>query len=165
MLAETRAAGFAARLASRRERDRKRLRDYYGALAFSPKRTPRGAPLPTLADIDARHAAVDQELARKLAEVDERSRLRARIQPIALLRLELPVWAIDISIQRRTAVQTVRAYWNHRSAGLESLACEECGAAGLRFLARDRDAALICPGCVGRARPKSWIHGRSWPGR
>jgi hypothetical protein len=150
MLAETRAAGFAARLASRRERDRKRLRDYYGALAFSPKRTPRGAPLPTLADIDARHAAVDQELARKLAEVDERSRLRARIQPIALLRLELPVWAIDISIQRRTAVQTVRAYWNHRSAGLESLACEECGAAGLRFLARDRDAALICPGCVGR---------------
>jgi hypothetical protein len=81
VLAESRAAAFATRLAVRRERDRKRLRDYYGALAFPAKRSPRGAPLPTLADIDARHAAVNQELARKLDEVDERSRLRCLIPP------------------------------------------------------------------------------------
>lgn len=148
-LAESRAAAFVARLAARRQRDRKRLRDYYGALLTPSRRSPRGAHLPTLKEIDARQAAVDQELARKLDEVDERSRLRCRIQSVGLLRLELPAWAIDVSIQRRTAVRTVRTWWNHRSGGLDPLACEACGAVGLRFLARDQDAALLCPSCSG----------------
>lgn len=150
IVAEERAANFVARLAVRSERDRRRLRDYYGALLAPPRRTPKGAPLPTQAEVDARHGAVDRELARKLEEVDERSRLRCRIQPVALLRLELPVWSLDISIQRRTAVRTIRTFWNHHAGGIEPLACSVCGITGLRFLASDGEVALRCRSCAER---------------
>lgn len=149
-IGEGRAAAFVARLAQRRERDRLRLRDYYGALLAPARRASRGAPPPTLAEVDARREPVKRELARKLEEVDERSRLRCRLQPVARLRLELPIWSLTITVQRRTAVRTIRTSWNHLAGGLEPLACDACGATGLRFGADDGDVALRCPGCTER---------------
>jgi hypothetical protein len=149
-LAQERAAAFVARMAARRERDRKRLRDYYGALLATTPRGARAALATPIEERQARRAAVDQELVRKLDEVDERSRLRVRVQPVTLLRLEVPVWILDIVVQRRTALATVRATWNHRCGGLEPLACAVCGATAARFLARDADAALLCGRCSGK---------------
>jgi hypothetical protein len=144
---EERARAFVGRLALRRERDRKRLRDYYHAL-LAPARRGRPAPAASLEEIDGRRRAVEQELKRKLDEVDERSQLRLTIQPIALQRLELPAWNLDITIQRRTEIRTMRACWNHLTGGFEPLACARCGQLGKTFLARDADAALICPRCT-----------------
>lgn len=144
---EERARGFVARLAVRRERDRKRLRDYYQAL-LSPSRRGRQAPISSLKEIEEKRRAVDQELKRKLDEVEERSQLRLSIQPVALQRLELPAWNLDITVQRRAVISTVRACWNHLSGGFESLACTLCGQNSKSFLARDADAALLCTRCM-----------------
>ena len=145
--AEERARAFVGRLAVRRERDRKRLRDYYHAL-IAPSRRGRPANAVSLEEIEGKHRAVNQELKRKLDEVDERSHLRLNIQPIALQRLELPAWNLDITIQRRTEIKTMRACWNQLSGGFEPLACVLCGQLRKTFLARDKDAALLCLRCV-----------------
>ena len=146
---EERARAFVGRLALRRERDRKRLRDYYHAL-LAPARRGRSAPAGSEEEAAGRRRAVDQELARKLDEVDERSQLRLNLQPIALQRLELPAWNLDITIQRRAVIRTVRACWNHLCGGFEPLACALCGQLGRSFLARDADAALLCSRCMAR---------------
>jgi hypothetical protein len=137
-------------MALRRERDRKRLRDYYIALMKPARRSGRPSTK-TPEQAQAQRTAVDLELSRKLEEIDERSRLRCRIQPIALLRIQLPVWALDVTVQRREAVRTVRMYWNHRAGGLEPLACAVCGQSGRTFLARDGDVALLCMSCSQRS--------------
>lgn len=144
---EERARAFVGRLAVRRERDRKRLRDYYQAL-LAPSRRGRPATTVSLEEIESKHRAVDQELKRKLDEVDERSHLRLTMQPVALQRLELPAWNLDITIQRRAEIRTMRACWNHLSGGFEPLACAQCGQLGKTFLARDADAALLCSRCM-----------------
>jgi hypothetical protein len=143
---EERARAFVGRLAVRRERDRKRLRDYYHAL-LAPSGRGRPAPALNLEEVESRRRAVDQELKRKLDEVDERSHLRLNIQPVALQRLELPAWNLDITIQRRAEIRTMRACWNHLSGGFEPLACALCGQLGKSFFARDADAALLCSRC------------------
>jgi hypothetical protein len=144
---ERRAGPFLARLAGRRERDRKRLRDYYRSLLMGTSRLRRSTASATAAERDHREQAVDLELRRKLAEVDERSRVRIRFQPVALLRLELPVWTLDLTIQRRTATRPVRIYWNQHTCDLEPLPCAGCGSPQRSFLAREADAALLCAAC------------------
>jgi len=147
--AGNRSAAFVERLATRRERDRKRLRDYYGALKNPPRRTGRASSTLDPKERQARDRAVDLELGRKLDEVDERHRLRVRVQPVALLRLELPAWTVDITVQRRTAVRQVRLWWNPIAGGLELPVCAACGADSRAFMARDTDAAMVCRACAG----------------
>src|SRR5439155_13470901 len=66
------AAEFVRRIEQRLERDRKRLEDYYRALAReagSSKR--RAAAVPSAAEVAAKQGAVDLELPRNVAELNE----------------------------------------------------------------------------------------------
>ncbi len=76
-------AEFVRRIEQRLERDRKRLQDYYRALsreADGSKR--RAAAAPTPEEIAAKKRAVDLELRRKLAEMNENYALRAVLRPL-----------------------------------------------------------------------------------
>jgi len=144
-LAGARAVPTFVRLGQRLNRDRARLRDYYGAL-LGEGRKARG-PAPDATVQAAKRRAVELELARKLAEIEERARLRASLRPVALLRLLLPGWRLSVRIQRRTEVRTLSMAWNHRTGGLEPVRCAHCQTPGRSFLARDADVALLCPSC------------------
>jgi len=152
-LAGARAVPTFLRLGQRLNRDRARLREYYGAL-LGEGRKARG-PAPDAAIQAAKRRAVELELTRKLAEIEERARLRASLRPVALLRLLLPGWRLTVRVQRRTEVRTLALGWNHRSGGLDPVRCALCREPGRSFFARDADVALICPSCWTSAAGKT----------
>ena len=81
----TASAEFVRRVEQRLERDRKRLQDYYRALsreADGSKR--RAAAVPSPEEIAAKKRAVDLELRRKLAELNENYALRAELRPVVV---------------------------------------------------------------------------------
>jgi hypothetical protein len=92
---EQRSRPSVARLESQWTRDRKRLRDYYHALLREDRRhSPRGQEPQDQEALKAKRQAVELELRRKLAELDERYALRLELSPLALVRLDCPVLAV-----------------------------------------------------------------------
>ncbi|MGQ0634641.1 MAG: hypothetical protein ACT4QC_08525 [Planctomycetaceae bacterium] len=142
------AAGFIARMESRAERDRKRLRDYYQALrreAGSTKR--RAAAPPNEEELASRRRAVNLELERKLAELDERYQIEASLEPIALACLRSNVLAVELLVQRKLAERTVHVYWNPLTKRLEPLGCTQCGQGTYSVAFTDEEVAALCAEC------------------
>lgn len=142
------AAAFLARMESRLERDRKRLRDYYGALsreAGSTKR--RGTEPPSKEEINAGKRAVGLELERKLLELTERYQIDASLEPIMLACVGMNALAIEILVQRKRAERRLNLYWNPLTKRLEPLACARCGRGTYSVAFTDEDAAPLCVEC------------------
>jgi hypothetical protein len=148
------AAGFIARMESRLERDRKRLRDYYGALsreAGSTKR--RGTEPPSKEEINAGKRAVGLELERKLLELTERYQIEASLEPIVLACVGMNALAIEILVQRKRAERRLHLYWNPLTKQLESLACTHCGRGTYSVAFADEDASPLCVECHASKTP------------
>ncbi|MDB5388987.1 MAG: hypothetical protein JWM11_4633 [Planctomycetaceae bacterium] len=142
------AANFISRMEGRLERDRKRLRDYYGALsreAGSSKR--RTATPPNPEEIAARGRAVDLELDRKLFELRDRYQMEASLQPIAFIGLRLNVLAVELIVQRKRAERMIHIYWNPLTKRLEPLRCSHCGQGTYSVAFTDEDVAPLCVNC------------------
>jgi len=104
-------AAFVNRIEQRLERDRKRLYEYYQALsreATGSKR--RAAVVPSADDIAAKKQAVDLELRRKLAELNEQYAMQAVLRPVVVARVRLPVLVVPVAIQRKQAIREYRLY-------------------------------------------------------
>ncbi len=148
------AAGFIARTESRLARDRKRLRDYYGALkreAGSAATRRRSASPPTNEQIEDRKRVVNLELLRKLAELDERHEMEALLEPIALVRLEATVLAVELSVQRKRAERVYHVYWNPLIKHFEPMGCSVCGHGTFSVAFTDDDVAALCARCLAAA--------------
>jgi hypothetical protein len=118
------AADFVKRLEQRLERDRKRLQDYYRALSREAGAPPRkGAVSPSPEEQASQQRAVDLELRRKLAELNERYAFQAGLRPVAVARIQLPALVVPAVIQRREALREI----------LETLE-RRCGAGGFHYL-------------------------------
>lgn len=118
---------FLLRTEQRRKRDHKRLRDYYGALrkeAGAVNKRTKLAPDPE--DVANKERAVELELRRKLAEMDERYAIQGALTPLTLERLFLPTVAIDIAVQRKQAIQDYTIHWNPLLKSVEPLVCHRC---------------------------------------
>jgi hypothetical protein len=104
-------ADFVRRIEQRLERDRKRLQDYYRALSREADGSKRRTPVtPSPDDIAAKKRAVDLELRRKLAELNENYAMRAVLRPVVLARFRLPVFLVPIVIQRKQATRDYQLY-------------------------------------------------------
>lgn len=139
---------FVERLEGRLQRDRKRLQEYYRALLWGEKRRlkkPRTAPEP--GQQEAKAKAVELELRRKLAELDERYACRVDLLPLALVRTECPVLAVNCHVLRRTAARKIVIFWNPLSRELEPLACSRCGASTCSLAFSDDKVAALCASC------------------
>ena len=126
-LAAGRAGPFLSRLEGRLERDRQRIREYYGALLeeTSPARHRIPDDPAKLAD---KRRAVEAEMQRRLLELDDRYALRLRLDPVALVGLEMPVLQVELEVSRRPEKGAVSVYWNPLRKELEPLSCRGCGA-------------------------------------
>jgi hypothetical protein len=124
LAAGARASDFVGRLERRLERDRQRIREYYGALLeeTTPGRT-RGDE----GKIAEKRRAVTVEMRRRLAELDERYALRLRLDPVAVVLLEMPALEVELEVSRRSVKGSSRVYWNPLRKELEPLACAACG--------------------------------------
>ncbi len=138
---------FTTRMETRRERDRKRLRDYYGALLNTdpPKRKNLTPPSPEqLAD---RNRVVQLELQRKLAELDDRYEMEGVITPVTMASLKLNNLAVEIIVQRRRNERQYQIFWNPLIKQFEPLACSRCGDGIYSLAFTDEDVAPLCTTC------------------
>ncbi|MGA2034350.1 MAG: hypothetical protein ABSG68_19055 [Thermoguttaceae bacterium] len=147
--AKAAAAEFFRRMDGQIQRDRRRLHEYYGALVRETEhKKPRGGAKPDPEKIAARKRAVELELRRKLAELDERYAMEARLEPLVLIRTEIPVLAVDLSVHRKRAVKRHTVYWNPLSKQLEAMRCSRCGIGTFSLAFTDEDVAPLCADCA-----------------
>jgi len=146
------AAGeFLARMDARLERDRRRLKEYYGALlrqSDQPSHRRYEPPDPDKAA--AKKRAVQLELRRKLEELDARFAVRATLRPVALVRTEVMTRMLSIVVQRKQARRQHTLYWNPLVKQLEPLVCSCCHRATWSVAFTNDDVAPQCAACAGR---------------
>ncbi|MFH0939031.1 MAG: hypothetical protein V1899_07105 [Planctomycetota bacterium] len=144
---ETRAAPFIARLESRLARDHKRLREYYNALLKETKDSwPRDDD--EQKKLENKRRAVELELRRKISELEERYVLRVMLAPLTLIRLELPVLAVQCEIFRKQARKLHTLYWNPVLTALEPMRCSMCGASIFAVTFTDDEVLPLCSVCA-----------------
>ncbi|MBI3407493.1 MAG: hypothetical protein HY040_03950 [Planctomycetes bacterium] len=140
---------FVHRIEQRLERDRKRLRDYYRALAREAGNSKRRtAAVPSPEDIAAKKRAVDVELRRKLAELNENYGLRAELRPIVVARVRIPALVVPITIQRKQAIRDYQVYWNALVKKLEPLSCSRCHRGTFSAAFTNETVDLLCLACA-----------------
>ena len=146
------AAAFLDRMDVRLERDRKRLRDYYGALLReAQKKKPRGGALPDPEKLEATKRAVGLELRRKLAELDDRYAIEASLLPIVLVRTQTPVLAVDLSVFRKQAHALHTVYWNPLKKQFDPIRCGRCGGGAFSVAFTNQEVEPRCPSCSAAA--------------
>ncbi len=146
---ETRSADFMARLESKLIRDRRRLKEYYHALARQAKE--KAAKSKTDEDTQKQEdlsRAVGLELRRKLLELVERYGVIGKLTPLALIRLDLPVLAVECEVLRRRSRRIHTVYWNPLLKTLEPLRCHRCSEGTFSVAFTDDEVAATCPDCA-----------------
>ncbi len=146
-------AEFIHRLDQRLERDRKRVRDYYRALAREADGSKRRAAAPPSSDeIAAKKRAVDLELRRKLVELNEHYALCAVLRPVVVATVRLPALVVPVLIQRRRASCKYHLYWNSLLKNFEPLACTRCHRATFSATFTNETVELQCDSCAARSQ-------------
>ncbi len=146
---EERAAPFVARLEARRERDRARLREYYAALLREEGARKHRLWTPEAKEkLEAKRRAVELDLRRKLAELDERYAVRAELVPLLLIRVAVQALAVQCEVFRKQASRMHRIYWNPLVKELEPIACDACGASTFSVAFTDGDVRPLCAACA-----------------
>ena len=141
---------FVERLEGRLGRDRKRLQEYYRALLRGDsKRTTRRSAEQDPVQRKAKIKAVELELHRKLAELDERYACRVDMTPLALVRMDCPALAVRCHVLRRAAGRMYTVFWNPISKELEPLCCSHCGTSTFSLAFSDDKVAALCAACRG----------------
>jgi hypothetical protein len=147
-------ADFVHRVEQRLERDRKRLQDYYRALAREADGSKRRAAAPTQTpeEIAAKKRAVDLELRRKMAELEDNYALRATLRPVVLARISLPALIVPVVIERKKAARVYNVYWNSLTKKLEPLSCSACRRPTFSASFTNDSVDLLCTACAEDAR-------------
>jgi len=144
------AAGFLDRMDTRLQRDRKRLHDYYHALSReSERKRARGHAQPDPEKLEAARRAINLELRRKLAELDERYAIAAAMRPVVLVRTEVPVLAVDLSVFRKQSLKKHTVYWNPLLKQFEPLCCSSCREGTFAVAFTNETVEPLCPKCGG----------------
>ena len=140
---------FVQRIEQRLKRDRKRLQDYYRALgreADGSKR--RTAVASTPEEVAAKKRAVDLELRRKLAELNENYVMQATLRPVVVARVKMPALVVPITIQRKQAIRDYKLYWNSLMKKFEPLECARCHCSTYSATFENDTVDLLCTRCA-----------------
>jgi hypothetical protein len=139
---------FIERAEQRWDRDRRRLKDYYRALRrdlAAPNRRTKSTLSPE--DVAAKERIVDLELKRKLLEIDERYAFQLTVSPTAVAEVQLSTVAVDLDVQRKSAVRPYRIYLNPTSRKFERILCDRCHTPHYRLWFTNEDVESRCEGC------------------
>jgi hypothetical protein len=98
------------------------------------------ALLAQLADAEATYTE-------QLSEIPSRYPINIRIEPIAALRLSMPVTRIEYTLRRRKSERSIVWIWNPLTEQLEALPCEKCRRERFDIVPDDDLLQLQCPIC------------------
>ena len=143
------AADFFRRMDARLAADRRRLREYYGALLREAEhKKPRGGESPDPEKLAAKKRAVDLELRRKLAELERRYAMEAVLEPLVLVRTELPVLAIDLlGAAQACPADAQPSTGTPLLKQLEPMRCSRCGNGAFTLAFTDEEVEPLCAVC------------------
>jgi hypothetical protein len=147
-------ADFLERLRRRRERDVRRLREYYEEIDLEIRRK---FSRPRLDDdlrqrerdrLDATHRALHT----RSAEVADRYRVRLRLSPIGVWVCRLPAYHINVRLMRRNAAADAVFSWNPIDGRVEPRACDGCLAPTDSAWLCDDAVHYVCGDCLAACR-------------
>ncbi|MBY0495109.1 MAG: hypothetical protein K2Y23_12935 [Cyanobacteria bacterium] len=147
-------ADFLERLRRRRERDVRRLREYYEEIDLEIRRK---LSRPRLDEdlrrrerdrLDATHRAFHT----RGAEVADRYRVRLRLSPIGVWVCRLPAYYINVKLMRRNAAAEAVFSWNPIDGRIEPRACDGCLAPTDSAWLCDDAVHYVCADCLAACR-------------
>lgn len=147
--------GFLASMQRRLRRDVKNTREYYQALAREME-AGLAHPLLTEAQRLERQAKIDAlpaEVARKIADLEQKYQVRVTISPAAAVRLLVEVVQLLLELRWHRLSRSLSAIWNPLTQSLDPLVCDQCRTttSHLHPTVRDGDLRLLCHPCSQKA--------------
>jgi hypothetical protein len=94
----------------------------------------------------ARLTVTNQELERKLADLQERYALKVEASLYSVLVIELPTVHLECELVRKKIKRSVTAVWNPFTKVIEPLCCERTGVPVEEFYLEDSAAQIVAPG-------------------
>jgi hypothetical protein len=147
-------ADFLERLRRRRDRDVRRLREYYEEIDLEIRRKlSRGRLNDDLGRrererLDATHRAFRV----RGLEVADRYRVRLHLSPVGMWLCRLPAYHITVRLMRRTASANVVFSWNPIDSRIEPRACDGCLAPTDSAWLCDDSVHYVCDDCLAACR-------------
>jgi len=141
-------AEFRAGVARRARRDVLRVDRYFAELdrdLVARARRGRGRNHEALA---AKRALLPAERARRLQTLAENYAVRLRLDPVAVLALQVPVASARLEVRRKRGRRTVRVRYHPLVHAWLPLTCEGCAAATRAIGACDAEVHLLCAECL-----------------
>ncbi len=145
---------FLGWLRRRRDRDVRRLREYYEEIDLEIRRK---LSRPRLDDdlrrlerdrLDATHRAFHT----RGSEVADRYRVGLRLSPIGVWLCRLPAYYINVRLMRRNAAADAVFSWNHIDGHIEPRACDGCLAPTNSAWLCDDAVHYVCDDCLAACR-------------
>jgi hypothetical protein len=141
---------FLQRLSRRRDRDVRRLREYYEDIDLEIRRK---LAKPRLGDDQRRRdgdrlAATHRAYRARAAEVADRYRARLRLSPVGVWLCRLPAYQIAVTLMRRSASADVVFSWNPLDGRIEQRACDGCFRPVSAAWLCDDAVHYVCEACL-----------------
>lgn len=135
------------KLGRAKARDEERLNSYYGTMGKEIENRMRSRLGQDDKDRDlARLTATNQELGRKLADLQERYALKVEASLYSVLVIELPTVHLECELVRKKIKRNITAVWNPFTKVIEPLCCERTGIPVEEFYLDDSAAQIVAPG-------------------
>ena len=147
-------AAFLQSLTRGRDRDFRRLREYYGDIDQEIRRKlarARSNDEARRRDLERLDATVRSYRARFL-DVASRYRVGIRLSPIAVFACRIPTHQLTVRLMRRTAVTDVVFSWNVVDGRIESRACDGCDTPVDVASLCDERVHYLCERCLSSCR-------------
>ncbi len=146
MIAES-LKNWSARLARAKVRDEERLKAYYGAISNEIRTKIISKQLLDEAKEreELRLEATDGELARKLADLDQRYAMQVEANLYSAMVIYLPTVHLKCELTRKKAKRIITAIWNPFTKIIEPLRCELSGETIYDFYLDEQQAKMISP--------------------
>jgi hypothetical protein len=133
-------------------RDQERLKTYYGTMAQEIQKKMKSRRLE--GDDESRElarlSATQQELDRKLADLQERYALKVNASLYSVLVIEMPTVHLQCELVRKKIKRPITAIWNPFTKVIEPLCCEKTGVPVSAFYLDDAEAKIISPEAWGQ---------------
>jgi len=143
-------AGFLDSLTRRRERDLRRLREYFLEIdqGLRRKLARAAAGSDTWRRERERLEATARAYHARLADVADRYRVRVRVNPVGVLVSRLPVLEVTARLMRRTRAVGGAFSWNPLDRRIESPCCRGCARPVSNVWLCDDQVHMLCEPCL-----------------
>ncbi len=135
------------KLGRAKARDEERLNSYYGTMGKEIETRMRSRLGQDDKDRELdRLTATNQELGRKLTDLQERYALKVEASLYSVLVIELPTVHLECELVRKKIKRNITAVWNPFTKVIEPLCCERTGIPVEEFYLDDSAAQIVAPG-------------------